>query len=227
MELTRRLAVAAVAASLAGCVDEPFRVGDDGFVLPAPLEELLPEAQSIATGWDPDAYLWGLGGEFTITDAGGLAYDHSYRFYSPRLRNRLDLHFFGGAPWAKERYKWPPPTPIDANPPGIGSADAVRRVVAVAESLHIPIPPDLTVRYLGFPVWPEPVRPGEESDSLAWRVDFLEMDVIPTAPGQPVDRTWYSTLTAYLSRDGGEVLEVIRLKRIYPRFDDPVPPNGA
>jgi hypothetical protein len=226
VELMRRLAILSAAVCVAGCVDESFQVGDDGWVLPAPLEDLVPQAQSIATDWDSDAYLWGMGGEFTITDAAGRAYEHSYRFYSRRLEERLDLHFFGGAPWGEASPKWPPPTPLSVNPPGITSAEAVQRVVAYAQSLQIEVPRDLTVRYLGYPVWPEPSGPGVESDSLAWRVDFLEMDTIPAPPGQAVDRTWYSTMTAYLSRDGREIFEIILQKRIYPRFDDPAPPNA-
>jgi hypothetical protein len=221
----RRVAIFSAAACLAGCVDQPFQVGDAGWVLPAPLEDLVPQAQAIATDWDSDAYLWAMGGDFTITDVDGRANQHSFRFYSRRFQQRLDMHFFGGAPWAEATSKWPPPTPISVNPPGIGSAQAVQRVVAIAESLRIEVPPDLTVRYFAFPVWPEPSSPGVESDSLAWRVDFLEMGSLPAPPGQAVDRTWFSTLTAYLSRDGRQLFQLILTRRIYPRFEDPVPPN--
>jgi hypothetical protein len=217
MRTRRAAALATTILGLTGCVDNAFQVGDDGFELPATLEEVLPMAESVAREWDQDAYLWGMGAEFTITDRNGRAFDHSYRFYSGRSRQRLDLHFFGGAAWGDENFKFPPPTPISQNPPAITSAQACSIVVGIAESLLVPVPEDLTVSYLGFPVWPEGVPNDEQV--VAWRVDFLELRL--TGPPGQQDVDWWSVFRAYLNPADGSTLEVIRREERYP-----TPPPG-
>lgn len=201
----RRLAAGLALLVAGGCVDESFRIGDDGYELPATLEDVLPHAQTVATAWDDDAYVWGMGGEYTVTDSTARAHDHSFRFYSRRLRRRLDLHLFSGTPWATEEFKWPPPTPVSVNPPAVGSAAAAEALVTVAHARGIPIPETLTARYLGFPVWPE--RPQDPDDQvLAWRVDFLEFR----------DPVWWSILRAYVDPASGDTLEVIHREEQYP-----------
>jgi hypothetical protein len=135
--MRRALAGVVLLLTGVGCVDESFQIGDEGYELPATLEDVVAHAQTVATGWDPDAYLWGMGGDFTVTDSAARAYDHSYRFYSIRQKRRLDLHMFSGTPYATDRSKWPPPTPVSVNQPVIGSAEAVQVVAWRVDLLEL------------------------------------------------------------------------------------------
>jgi hypothetical protein len=218
--MRRALAGVVLLLTGVGCVDESFQIGDEGYELPATLEDVVAHAQTVATGWDPDAYLWGMGGDFTVTDSAARAYDHSYRFYSIRQKRRLDLHMFSGTPYATDRSKWPPPTPVSVNQPVIGSAEAVATIVQAARDFGITIPENLTARFLGFPVWPENDLP--DNQVVAWRVDLLELR--PTGPPGQQILVWWSVMRGYVDPANGDILEVIRREEVYPRFDNSPPP---
>jgi len=219
MDLTRifrRLVPAAgLAAAVAGCGSEnPATFSDDAILLPATLLEAYSLAESLARDWNPGAYPTRLGGGFTVMDAEGRAFDHSFEFYARfgLQWRRLTLHLLSGAPWMQESSVGTPPpsfTPF----PTIDSREAVHVARQTAEFLNqsdpgrIPIPEQFAARLLSVPVWPESLFVYNESDSVAWRVDFLELG--PLDPdGAPPDLTpvWWSLVRFYVNPWSGQLI---------------------
>jgi hypothetical protein len=209
--------LAAVLAALAGggCADSGVEVAPEGFVLPATLEEALPLAEAVAHDWDGDAYVFCLGGGYTFTDTTGRSRNHSYRFYSRRLERRLDVHLFEGTPWGEDESKWPPPTPLSAVDVQVTSDEAVRVAVATAADLRLDVSDDLSARLFSFPVWPENFSGLDgATDSVAWRIDFLEMRWFPGME----DTVAYSQARIYVHVETGDTLgiEVSDPPIVYP-----------
>lgn len=215
MVLTRCLMPVAFAGLLAvGCADPGFEVSEEGAALPATLEEMLPSATSFARSWEGDAYLTGMGGGYTITDAEGRGYAHSFRFHGSASQRDLDVHLFAGSPWGGERSARTsrPAALAEVAEPRVSSdaALAAARDEVAASYPATEEPQAYSVRLLSRAVWPEGTSPGSSPDRIAWRVDYLEER--PSGGGL----LWWSLLRVYVDPGTGEVLGVVREEGLYP-----------
>ncbi len=189
-----RLAAAALLAPLGGCGGEDFALGEDAVLVPATLQEAYPLALDVAFEWSDDvivnasdgstfAFIQSAGGGFTVMDETGRARNHSFRFHSRRKLRYLLVHLFGGIPWTQETSDAGPPPPILVNlhpfEDVLDTDVVVPAAIQWAEEINavdpdsIPAATDYAARLLSVPVWPEQAFVGQETDSLAWRVDFL------------------------------------------------------
>ncbi len=217
LSLGSLLLLAAVLASglTGGCADSGVEYSENAFLLPATLEDALPLAEALAREWNERAYLYGLGGGYTVTDTTGRGRTLSYRFYSTQMHRRLNVHLFAGTPWLEDEYHWPPPTQMSAVPREVDSEEAVRVAVDVAEELHLDVPSLLCPKLLSYPVWPEVIGgTSQVTDSVAWRVDFIEKRYFPGYE----DSVAWSIARVYVHVVSGDTLGVI--------FGHPIPyPN--
>jgi hypothetical protein len=193
MDLKRPGFALLAAFAFSGC-GEDFSVSDDAVPMPGTLQEAFPLALRVASDWSDDgivdasdgstfAFIQSAGGGFTVMDANGRARNHSFQFHSRRKLKNLTVHLFGGIPWTQEVTDPVPPPPIFvALRPFSELLDSDVVVPAAIEqaaslnALHpdsIPAATDYAARMLSIPVWPEQEFVGQETDSLAWRVDFL------------------------------------------------------
>ena len=198
-----------------GCADSGVEYSESAFLLPASLEEALPLAEALAREWNERAYLYCLGGGYTVTDTTGRGRTLSSRFYSTQMHRRLNVHLFAGTPWLEDEYHWPPPTPMSAVPAQVSSDEAVQVAVAVAEELRLDVPSTLCPKLLSYPVWPEVIGgTSQVTDSVAWRVDFIEKRYFPGYE----DSVAWSIARVYVHVVSGDTLGVI--------FGQPIPyPN--
>lgn len=220
MELTKRLvAIVALASGLGvGCADHGFDVAEDGLILPATLEEALTRADRFARDSHDDAYLWEMGGGYTITDAKGDAYNHTFRFYAPRRERRLDVHLFAGTIWAEEtvQARSAAARPVLRVLESPISSDAAISIALAAAADSLPAfttPEELSARLSSIPVWPERLQSGAITDSLAWRIDVLEER--SDSQGSPV---WWSLVRVYVHPITGQVFEVVDAPQVYPNL---------
>jgi hypothetical protein len=194
-----------------GCADSGFDISDSGFEIPATLDEMLPVAEAIALEWDETAFLWGMGGGYTVADEEGRGTNHSFRFYGIENEELLDLHFFAGAHWAKAtpRSRDDRPAPLSSTIDWANRVSSVEATAIAIEAVSDSTPPSIvrpaesSTRLLSHPVWPERTQVGATTDSLAWRVDFLEK----RAQGGVL--IWWSIIRVYLHPETGKVFEVI------------------
>lgn len=201
MDLTRAargIAVGVVAASVAvvaGCDGgNPASFSPDALVLPASLKEALPLADAIARKWNPDAYLAGLGGDYSVADSTGRSVNQSFVYYArfgPYTVRKLTVELINGAPWTQDDIVGTPPRPFPDRD-FIDSDEAIRLSIQLAEQKFVPTAQAYAARLLCIPVYPEPGC-AQMPTALAWRVDFLELDDGPQ--GTPV---WWSLARFYL-----------------------------
>lgn len=200
-----------------GCSDSGFEVGEERLPLPTTLEQALPGAVALAREWEPDGTLYGMGGGYTVMDADGLSFNHSFRFYSLAARRALDLHFFAGTAWAEERTGLGSfPAPLDAvldRGSRLTSDVAIHRAIdaAVDSVPRLELPERCTAELLSYPVWPERQSGFSVSDSLAWRVDFLEEN------WETGRMQWVSAARVYVHPVTGEIFQVMGRPLSSPR----------
>jgi len=200
-----------------GCEDSGFEIAEDAD-LPATLDEALPAAEAIAHEWSESAFLWGMGGGYTVADEEGRGYNHSFRFYSRRREELLDLHFFAGTHWAKATHRVDGPAPLSAVldwDRRVTSAEATMIAVQAVSDSTIPsleVPEATSSRLLSHPVWPER-QTNVPTDSLAWRIDFVEKRP------QAGTLVWWSIVRVYLHPETGKVFEVVDNRpQVYPNL---------
>jgi hypothetical protein len=226
MDVTRRafaaLAGLALLAAGAGCSsDSPAGLTDDAMPLPATLFEAMTLAQAEARRWSENAQVARIGGGFTVMDAEGRARDHTFVWFARdgQIRRRLDQHLFSGVPWQIDQRVSEPDPPLDLSL-YLDSDVMVPAAINVAEEINaqamtdsIPITESFSARLSSRPAWPEPVG-GVSADSVAWRVDFLELAPSPTN-GTLV---WWSTARFYFDPRTGELYEAVvpNQRELYP-----------
>jgi len=222
MVLTRLTAGLALLA-VAGCGGSEYELSPEGMHLPATLLEGLPLANALALEWAEGAYLVRLGGGFTVMNDRGEARNQTYHYHA-RIgfsMRKLTVNVIGGMPWTRETTVQSLDPPFVDFESFVDSDAAVTQSIAWADSINaaypdsIPVPAIFAARLASIKVWPEPVFP-VQSDSVAWRVDFLEEDVYPPT-GSLV---YWSTARFYLHPRTEEKLGYVvprSGREIYPR----------
>jgi hypothetical protein len=203
-----------MAPLVAGCLTSstPFELTEEAVLFPATCKEALPLAEKVARGWRENAFLTGMGGGFTVTDAEGRARNHTFIFHARDgfTTRELKVHLFSGLPWKGERTVDPPVILIDGFEEVLDSREAVAFAINEAEDWNeqnpgqiIRIPEFFAPRISTKPVYPEfdaanQILPEE----AAWRVDFLVEGPIEDSTS-PV---WWSTVRFYLDPVTGQRL---------------------
>jgi hypothetical protein len=215
MDLTRGAAARVFALGfvfpvLAGCSDDPASYSGDAMLLPATLFEALPLATKISRDWNGDAFPTRLGGRFTVMDAQGRALNHSFEFHARfgLQWRRLTVDLISGVPWTQDTPAGEPP-PTFRSLGDLDSDSVVGIAIALAGQLNtddpgsIPPATHYAARLLSVAVWPEPTSTVDPADSVAWRVDFLELDELSNDDPTPV---WWSLARFYVDPDDGQFL---------------------
>ena len=215
MSGTKLFPVAAMAAlttlaAIAGCVSEsPYSLSDEGMPLPATVLEALPLATFEAVRWSENAQVTSMGGGFTVLDSEGRGRNHTFAFHARdgRIRRRLDMHLFGGIPYQFDTQIQGPPPPLDI-PQYVDSDVAVAAAIDIALEINAvtpdsipPVPESFAARLSSRPAWPEPQSVDQQADSVAWRVDFLLLQVFSGSGAE----VWWSTARFYLDPRTGEL----------------------
>jgi hypothetical protein len=214
MRSTRLFPGAALAALVAlavagGCAsDGPYSVSDEGIPLPATVFEAFRLAASEAATWSENAQVTSVGGGFTVLDGDGRGRNHTFAFHARdgQIRRRLDMHLFGGIPYQIDTRIQAPPPPLSI-PDYVDTDVAVPAAINVALEINamfpdsIPVPESFAARLSSRPAWPEPISIDQPADSVAWRVDFLLMQVFPASGAE----VWWSTARFYLDPRTGQL----------------------
>jgi hypothetical protein len=194
-----------------GCSSEdPASFSEDALLLPATLFEALPLATDIARDWNGSAFVTSLGGGYTVMDAEGRALNHSFEFHGRfgLQWRRLTVDLVNGVPWTLDSV-------VPAPPPAFRTLDVFDSDVAVAFAISwaelinaddpgtIPDAQYFAARLLSDAVWPEPTSVTVPADSVAWRVDFLQLDAFSSTDSTPV---WWSLARMYIDPDDAKFL---------------------
>lgn len=195
MDLTARARHVAAGLGLtaalctAGCGDDPASYSNDALLLPATVTEAYRFADALAHEWSPSAFVTSMGGSFAVMDSLGRARNHSFVFHARdgQIYRRLTIHLIEGTPWMQDMIVPEPPPPfvqveslIDSDV-AIGLALNLAQLVNEAHPDSIPIPVEFAARLQSVPVYPEPGTDPDPNTEVAWRVDFLELDVLESS----------------------------------------------
>jgi hypothetical protein len=201
-----RLLAGLGAVAGAGCGSEdPTSFSGDAMLLPATLFEALPLAAQIARDWNEAAFATSLGGGYTVMDPEGRALNHSFEFHARfgLQWRRLCVDLINGTPWTLESTV-PSPPPSFRTLDVFDSDAAVGFAIDMAELINaddpgaIPSAQWFAARLRSEAVWPEPVSVAIPADSVAWRVDFLQLDAFSSTDSTPV---WWSLARMYIDPD--------------------------
>jgi hypothetical protein len=209
----RALAIGVALTGASGCLstDPSAQYSRGAIILPATLLEAYSLAEELALDWSPNAFVTSLGGGFTVMDETGGARNHSFVFHARDrfTHRRLTVHLFGGSPWMIDAAVGPPPARFVDFEEMIDSDVAVAAAINLAELANsvtpdsISVPEEFAARLLSTSVWPE-AAPGDQvaANTVAWRVDFLELDVLE----QTEVPVYWSTARFYFDPYTGELL---------------------
>lgn len=209
------VAAALWALVAAGCgSDSPFEYSDQALLLPATLEDALPLATSQARARSEGAYVTRMGGGFSVMDAQGRAWNHSFIFHARegRVLRKITVHLIHGSPWVTDENVPDIPRPFADSTLALDSGDVVERAVQLAPSHGLALPSEFAARLSTSPVWPEPTNPPPPNPVVAWRVDFLTL--------QPISGSlvYFSSARFYFNPVTGDELGTVILTapELYP-----------
>jgi hypothetical protein len=121
----------------------------------------------------------------------------------------LTVHLFSGVPNRTSRTVLSPPLPFEDFELLLDSDAAIAAAIEAATAwnasnpgIPLAIPESFAARILSQPVWPLDWTEDDPPDDLAWRVDFLELDVAPSTGAL----VWWSLARIYLNPETGEPL---------------------
>jgi hypothetical protein len=214
MDLTLRRwllgALIAVAPCGSGCGDDPASYSSDALLLPATVTDAYRFADALAREWAQNAFVTSMGGTFAVMDSLGRARNHSFVFHARdgAIHRRLSLHLIDGTPWMNDVIV-PEPPPRFVQVESLVDSDAViglainlAQLANEAKPDSIPVPVEFAARLLSVPVFPEPGTDPDPNTEVAWRVDFLELDVLESSNSL----VYWSTARFYFEPYAGTLL---------------------